>query len=77
MCINISMATQTLTMPVRGMTCGGCVRTVEKKLSNTPGVSKVTVDLEAARATIEYDSAAVQPETLANAVRQLGFEVPS
>jgi copper chaperone CopZ len=71
------MATQTLSMPVRGMTCGGCVRTVEKKLSSTPGVTKVAVDLEGARATIEYDASAVQPEALANAVRQLGFEVPS
>ena len=68
--------TQTLTMPVRGMTCGGCVRTVEKKLAGTPGVSKVTVDLQGAHATIEYDASTVQPEALANAVRQLGYEVP-
>jgi copper ion binding protein len=71
------MATQTLTLPVRGMTCGGCVRTVEKKLSGTPGVAKVTVDLEGARATIEYDESKVQPQALADAVRQLGYEVPA
>jgi copper chaperone CopZ len=71
------MATQTLTLPVHGMTCGGCARTVERKLSSTPGVAKVTVDLEGARATVEYDASAVRPETLANAVRQLGYEVPA
>ena len=71
------MAIQTLNLPVHGMTCGGCVRTVERKLAGTPGVSKVTVDLAGARATIEYDASAVQPETLANAVRQLGYEVPA
>jgi copper chaperone CopZ len=71
------MATQTVKLPVRGMTCGGCARTVEGKLSATPGVAKVTVDLEGGSATVEYDAAAVQPETLANAVRQLGYEVPS
>ena len=59
------------------MTCGGCARTVEKKLSGTPGVAKVTVDLDAASATIEYDATAVKPEALANAVRQLGYEVPA
>ena len=58
------------------MTCGNCARTVEKKLSSTPGVAKVTVNLEGASATVEFDAAAVQPETLANAVRQLGYEVP-
>ena len=71
------MATQTVNLPVRGMTCGGCARTVERKLSSTPGVAKVTVDLEGGSATVEYDASAVQPEALANAVRQLGYEVPA
>jgi copper chaperone CopZ len=71
------MATQTLNLPVRGMTCGGCARTVERKLTSTPGVTKATVDLAAACAIVEYDCAAVQPEALANAVRQLGYEVPA
>jgi copper chaperone CopZ len=71
------MATQTLNLPVHGMTCGGCARSVEKKLSSMPGVSKVAVDLDAARATVDYDASTVAPEALANAVRQLGFEVPA
>lgn len=71
------MATQTVNLPVRGMTCGGCARTVEKKLLATSGVSKVTVDLEGGSAAVEYDAATVQPDTLANAVRQLGYEVPA
>ena len=70
------MATHTLKLPVHGMTCGGCARTVEKKLAATPGVAKVTVDLEGGSATVEYDAAKVQPEALAGAVRQLGYEVP-
>ena len=71
------MVTRTLDIPIRGMTCSGCARTVEKKLSSTPGVTRVFVDLEGGRATVEYEAAAVEPETLANAVRQLGYEVPA
>jgi len=71
------MATETLNLPVRGMTCGGCARTVERKLASTPGVIKATVNLEGACAIVEYDAAAVQPAALANAVRQLGYEVPA
>jgi len=71
------MATETLNLPVRGMTCGGCARTVERKLASTPGVTKATVNLEGAYATVEYDAATVQPAALANAVRQLGYEVPA
>ena len=70
------MALETLKMPVRGMTCGNCARTVERRLSSTPGVTKVSVDLEGASATVDYDSGLVKPEVLADAVRKLGYEVP-
>lgn len=64
-------------MPVKGMTCGNCARSVERKLSSVPGVTKATVNLEAASASVEYDSTLVKPEAIANAVRQLGYEVPA
>jgi len=69
------MAAQTLTLTVHGMTCGNCARSVERKLASTPGVTKATVDLQAARASVEYDSDLVKADVLANAVRQLGYEV--
>ena len=71
------MAAQTLKMNVNGMTCGNCSRSVERKLSAMPGVSKASVDLAGASATVEYDASVVRPEALADAVRQLGFEVPA
>jgi len=74
---HIDMATEILKMTVHGMTCGSCARSVERKLTATPGVHKATVDLLNQNATIDYDAAAVQPEALAAAVRQLGFEVPA
>lgn len=71
------MPVETLQMPVKGMTCGNCARSVERKLSAVPGVTKATVDLEGARADVEYDPTLVKPEVLENAVRQLGYEVPA
>ena len=71
------MATETVSLTVQGMTCGNCARSVERKLASTPGVTKAKVDLQAARATVEYDAGLVKPEALANAVRQLGYEVPA
>jgi copper chaperone len=70
------MALETVTLPVSGMTCGGCVRAVERKLSSTTGVSKATVDLAGARATVEYDPGRTSVAALAGAIRQLGYEVP-
>jgi Cu+-exporting ATPase len=71
------MAIQTLNLPVRGMTCGNCARSVERKLAATPGVTSAAVDLRAASATVEYDSERVTREALAGAIRQLGYEVPA
>ena len=65
-----------LNLSVLGMTCGNCARTVERKLYATPGVTKVTVALEQASATVEYDTSRVQPNAIADAIRQLGYEVP-
>jgi copper chaperone CopZ len=72
---HITMAPKTLKMNISGMTCGNCSRSVERKLSATPGVTKAAVDLASASATVEYDADLVQAEVLASAVRQLGFEV--
>ena len=71
------MAMQTLSLPVRGMTCANCARSVERKLAGTRGVSKAAVDLGGGKATVEYDGEMVTPEALADAVRQLGYEVPA
>jgi copper chaperone CopZ len=45
-------------MAIQGMTCGNCARAVERTLSAAPGVSKATVDLQGASATVEYEVAA-------------------
>jgi len=68
---------ETFTLPVQGMTCGNCARSVERKLLATPGVKKAVVDLANARASVEYDAAQVNPAAIANAVRQLGYQVPA
>ncbi len=64
-------------MNIRGMTCANCARTVEKKLSSTPGVTKVQVNLQSGSAHVEYDPGLVKPEVLNDAVRDLGYEVPA
>jgi copper chaperone CopZ len=71
------MAIETLNLPVRGMTCANCARSVEKRLSGTPGVTKALVELQGERAYVEYDDQLVKPEVLKNAVRDLGYEVPA
>jgi copper chaperone CopZ len=69
------MSIETVSLPVSGMTCGNCARTVERKLAATPGVLKARVDLAAAQATVEYDPARTNAQALAAAVESLGYQV--
>jgi copper chaperone CopZ len=41
---------------IKGMTCGGCVKTVEKALSQIEGVKAVSVSLSPPQAVIQADS---------------------
>ena len=68
------MASEVLKLSVRGMTCANCARGVEKALAGVPGVTKSSVNLTAASATVEYDTELVTPEAITTAVRELGYE---
>jgi copper chaperone len=71
------MSAETVTLPVSGMTCGGCVRSVEKKLAATPGVASAKVDLDSATATVQYDPSRTEVSKLVAAIEQLGYQVPA
>lgn len=60
---------------VKGMSCSGCARSIERKLLATPGVQSAAVDLEAATANVTFDDAVTDAHALEKAVEGLGFEV--
>ena len=73
----MSTETPMRTIPVSGMTCGHCVKTVTKALEAVPGVREARVDLEAERAEVDFEPGSeVGVEPLRQAVRQAGYEVP-
>jgi copper chaperone CopZ len=57
------------------MTCGNCARTVERKLSTSPGVTRVQVDLAGGTATVEFDADRTKLPDLVNVIEQLGYTV--
>jgi copper chaperone len=59
---------------VRGMHCGGCVKSVTRAVSQVPGVQAVEVSLERNAATVEYDGATVAPAAIVAAIEAAGFE---
>jgi copper chaperone CopZ len=68
------MAKTKVEIAISGMTCEGCVRTIEKKLATVPGVDYAHVNLGAGKAVVEYDDAQTRPDDLIRAVEQVGFQ---
>ena len=57
------------------MTCGNCARSVERKLSTSPGVTSARVDLAGGSATVEFDADHTKLPDLVAAIEQLGYSV--
>ncbi len=65
-----------LDLPVSGMTCAACARTIERTLAGTPGVERAKVNLATNTATVEYDPGRVRPADFIGAIEELGYGVP-
>src|SRR3954451_14801955 len=65
-----------LDLPVSGMTCAACARTIERTLAGSAGVERAKVNLATNTATVEYDPTRVAPGDLIGAIEELGYGVP-
>jgi copper chaperone len=64
-----------ITLPVTGMTCGGCVNSVRNVLAALPGVQNVEVTLDPGEARVVYDEGRVDRGAMVQAVVDAGFGV--
>ena len=68
----------TLIIPVSGMTCAACVHHVGEAIRTVPGVADVSINLATARATVSLDGIAVADpplDELARAVADAGYRL--
>ena len=68
---------ETVTVKIKGMTCGGCVASVERVLRALDGVKKADVSLEQGEARIEYAPDRVDVARLHSAIEDAGYDVVS
>ncbi|KAK0136147.1 Copper-transporting ATPase 1 [Merluccius polli] len=59
---------------VEGMTCGSCVQSIEQRIGGLPGVIHIKVSLEWKSATVLFDHSLQSPQSLSEAVEDMGFE---
>ena len=57
---------QTIELPITGMTCASCASRIERKLNKLDGVS-ASVNYATEKATVDYDPQNVEPEQLLTA----------
>ena len=69
-----AQTTESLALPVLGMTCAACQHHVESALQQTHGVKSVHVDLMANRASVVFDPQVATPEKLVEAIRGAGYD---
>uniref|UniRef100_A0A8D3DYV4 P-type Cu(+) transporter n=1 Tax=Scophthalmus maximus TaxID=52904 RepID=A0A8D3DYV4_SCOMX len=59
---------------VEGMTCSSCVQSIEKRVGSLPGVIHIKVSLGLRNATVIFDHSQHSPESLSEAIEDMGFE---
>lgn len=64
-----------ISIGVKGMHCGNCVKSVTESLNKLTGVQQVTVSLEHNNATVGYDPLRISPAQLRSAIEDTGFDV--
>lgn len=62
-------------LKVEGMTCGGCVKSIQNALNGRNGVDNAVADLEAGTVAIEFDGKMIQRSALEQAIVDAGFDV--
>jgi heavy metal translocating P-type ATPase len=68
------IATETIDIPVQGMTCASCVYRVEKAIRSVKGVTAASVNLATERAHVEFAPTQASPVAVAEAIRATGYE---
>jgi len=71
---NEGNTTSQVTINVVGMVCMSCVKNIESNIGKIDGVVSVQASLEHNTASIHYNSVAVTPQKLCNAIEDLGFD---
>ncbi len=69
------VAQASLELPITGMTCASCVRTVERTLNRQPGILSVNVNLATEKATVSYLPGSIRRADLVKAVESAGYGV--
>lgn len=63
-----------VTIPVEGMSCGGCATAIHNALMKLDGVYAAEITFESGKAIVAYDAKKVTVEALTSAIDKAGYK---
>ncbi|MRH43212.1 copper chaperone CopZ [Aquibacillus halophilus] len=66
---------KTLTLNVKGMTCGHCKSAVNGALAELEGIDNVEVNLETGKVDVSFDETKVDETKMKEAIEEQGYDV--
>jgi Cu+-exporting ATPase len=73
--VGYNVPVETASLPIGGMTCGGCAGRVEGALAGVDGVVSASVNLATREATVAYIPGVARPDAFRSAVAATGYQV--
>jgi copper chaperone len=67
--------TETLTLHVTGMTCGGCENAVKRALARLDGVGDVAASHTEQQVVVTYDAGRAAPDQIKSRIAAIGYTV--
>lgn len=71
--LGYGVVTEKAELDITGMTCAACSARIEKGLNKMDGIMNATVNLALEKATIEFNTAVVDPSDIIRKVESLGY----
>jgi copper chaperone len=66
---------KTIELKVEGMTCGGCVKSIQNALNEQAGVNDAIADLDSKTVKVDFDPSAIEEGAIKEAIEAAGFDV--
>lgn len=64
-----------LTLPVEGMTCGGCENAVKRAVGAMPGVETVSASHKDRQVVVTFDPGQTSPGDIEGKIGRLGYRI--
>ena len=70
-----SAQSDSVSLPVTGMSCAACALTIQRALTKLPGVEAAGVNFATNRATVKFDPATLGVPAIVEAIRDVGYDI--